>query len=89
MRLIISLLIICCVLMMAFNSQKCEHVFVSVEQAEIKMQTAQTVYAIGHAWPSGKQEGQELVCVKCFHRQRQIIDYGESSIKKEGYWRFK
>lgn len=76
MRLIISFLIICGVLVMAFSSHKCEHIFVSVEQAEIKMQSAQ--YAIGHVLTTGKQEGPELVCVKCFHTQRQILDYGES-----------
>lgn len=65
----------------AQREHKCKHVFVEVEQANIKVE--QPELSIGsmiyqpYGWPTGLREGKELVCVKCFHIQRQILDYGK------------
>lgn len=67
-----------------FNAPKCKHVFTQVEQATVKidrpdLELGGVIYKEGEesAWPSGKVEGAELICVKCFHKQKQILDYGE------------
>jgi hypothetical protein len=59
-----------------------EHVFTAVEQSEIKVHD-QVIKLGWHPsgatiWPSGKLNGRELICVKCFHKQKQILDYGQS-----------
>lgn len=63
-----------------FNQPKCEHVFTHVEQPVIKI--SEPVFTLGggvyheYSWPSGMQEGKDIICVKCFHVQKQKIDYG-------------
>ncbi len=66
----------------SFNAPKCKHVFTQVEQATVKIDrpdfSPRFVYTEPDcSWPSGKKEGAELVCVKCFHRQKQVLDYGD------------
>lgn len=67
----------------AFNAKKCDHIYVSVEQAEVKINQSATGTSsfeyILPSWRSGKHDGKELVCVKCFNVVRQILDYGEST----------
>lgn len=66
----------------AFQWPKCEHVFTQVEQALVKIE--QPEFKLGgqlyqeYSWPSGLQEGKDLICVKCFHKQKQVLDYGAS-----------
>lgn len=73
--------ILCAFIAASFTSRKCEHVFVEVEQANIKVE--QPELSIGsmiyqpYGWPTGLQEGKQLVCVKCFHIQKQVLDYGK------------
>jgi hypothetical protein len=57
----------------AFYEPKCDHVFTEVEQAEVKIDVMRFDLSIGKV---GKQEGKDLICMKCFHRQKQIVDYG-------------
>jgi hypothetical protein len=62
-----------------FNQPKCEHVYTAIEQPEIKIeQGLRSVHSIYTVPPTGKREGPELICVKCFHKQRQVLDYGQS-----------
>lgn len=57
---------------------ECKHIYVAVEQPEIKVEYPRSMkLAIFEAPKSGKHEGQEIVCVKCFHIRKQVIDYGE------------
>lgn len=65
---------------LSFDDKKCEHVFTQVEQAEVKVeQSSSWVSAIYTAPPTGIHEGSDLICVKCFHKQKQIIDYGNAA----------
>src|SRR5687767_834166 len=69
------LLAIVAYLVQGFNQPKCDHVFTEVEQAEVKIDAMRFDLSIGKV---GKQEGKELICVKCFRKQRQVIDYGNA-----------
>lgn len=65
---------------LAFSDRKCEHVFTQVEQAAIKIEQPNLYGGItlsNYYWPSGLQEGKDLICVKCFHVQKQMLDYGQ------------
>lgn len=71
------------VICLSFAGRKCEHVFTQVEQAEVKIEQpnwhgVDDLMPAWTKWPSGKQEGKELICVKCFYKQKQILDYGPS-----------
>jgi hypothetical protein len=70
--------VICAIiLLMAFSGQKCEHVYTAIEQPDVKIEpSAAWVTAIYTAPPIGKHEGPELICVKCFHKTKQVLDYG-------------
>ena len=73
-----------------FNAPKCEHKFTAVEQANITIDQPDirlggSVYR-EYSWPSGRQEGKELICVKCFHVQKQILDYGQTTDEREFDW---
>jgi hypothetical protein len=66
----------------SFIGSKCEHVYVPVQPAEIKIERPNLFmggmyYQPSYSWPSGKQEGQDLVCVKCFNQRKQVLDYGQ------------
>lgn len=66
---------------LSFISRQCDHVFTEIEQAAIKIEQPDlplggTIYR-PYIWPTGTQEGKELICVKCFHRQKQVLDYGQ------------
>lgn len=80
MRLIILLILASIILLAtAFNAQKCEHVFTMVQQSVVKVDIGSNiVYPIYTAPPYGVHEGVELICVKCFHKQKQVIDYGQA-----------
>jgi hypothetical protein len=76
------------IITMAFSGRKCEHEFTQVEQASVKIPRPcflgdiQISYG-DESWlsyPTGLQEGKELVCVKCFHVQKQMLDYGQPSV---------
>lgn len=67
---------------LSFMDNKCEHVFTQVEQPEIKIEEPKwsrvdDLMPPWTKWPSGKREGVDLICVKCFHQQRQVLDYGK------------
>lgn len=87
MKKIIPLLVTAFLIGVAFYKPKCEHVFTEVEQANIKIErpslSGSIVYPI-YSWPTGIQEGKELVCVKCFHKQKQVLDYGQPCPAHEG-----
>ena len=62
----------------AFYEPKCDHVFTMVVQSEIKKRPIifeGEINPIG-VFHNGKEEGDGIICVKCFHRQKQILDYG-------------
>ena len=62
-----------------FNQPKCEHKFTQVEQDTVKIEQPTPGYSIIlpiHSQTTGLHEGKELVCVKCSHVQKQILDYG-------------
>lgn len=66
---------------LSFTNRKCDHVFTEVEQATIKIERLgyNLIGGQGYmlpSWPTGLHEGKEIVCVKCFHVQKQILDYG-------------
>lgn len=66
---------------LSFVGPKCDHVFTQVEQAEIKIAQPpmcgyDNLLPTWYNWPAGKKEGKELICVKCFIKQKQILDYG-------------
>lgn len=69
---------------MAFSGHKCEHAFTQIESPSIKIDQpnwfsgAHDHMPTWTKWPTGLQEGKELICVKCFHKQKQILDYGKS-----------
>ena len=62
----------------SFNNE-CKHIYVGVVQKEVKISwPTMTLEYDGQTGqlPIGKHEGGDLICVKCFHQTRQIIDYG-------------
>ena len=68
----------------SFNAPKCEHVFTQVEQATVRIEEPKwsrvdDLMPAWTKWPSGKVQGHELICVKCFHKQKQVLDYGKAS----------
>lgn len=68
------------VITMAFSGRKCEHKFTAVEQPVIKIERPnlwQGGYYTMPQWPSGIQEGKELICARCGLVQRQVLDYGQ------------
>lgn len=67
------------ILSMAFGIRKCEHVFTQIEQANIKIERPNLYGGVTlpcYAWPTGLEEGKEIICVKCFYETKQILDYG-------------
>lgn len=83
MRLIIlSILFGIMLLIVAFDAKECQHIYVSVEQEEIKCEPIRPMNLLGTVSPVGIQQGKELVCVKCFHIIRQKLDFGESAYPK-------
>lgn len=66
------------IITMAFTGRKCQHVFTQVEQATVKIERPRFwECAVYTAPPTGLHEGDEIICVKCFHKQKQILDYGK------------
>lgn len=79
------ILLIATYVIQGFNAPKCKHIFVSVEQETIKIEQPKwsgvdDLMPPWTKWPTGLQEGKELICVKCFHKQKQVLDYGEPSV---------
>lgn len=79
---LLFMLIVAAYLLQGFYRPKCEHIYVSVEQPEIKIEEPKWSYVddlmpAWTKWPSGKFQGQDLVCVKCFNKVKQILDYGK------------
>lgn len=72
---------ICAIIIsLAFTGRKCEHVFTQIEQANVTIERQNLYGSITlpvYTWPTGLQEGKELICVKCFHVQKQVLDYGQ------------
>jgi len=73
--------LLCAFIAASFTGRKCDHVFVEVEQPTIKIE--QPEFNLGgrvyqeYSWPTGKLEGKDLICVKCFHQIKQVLDYGQ------------
>lgn len=76
---------ICAIIIsLAFGIHKCEHVFTEVEQAAIKVEQPAAIGGQGYysySRPTGLHEGKDLICVKCFYKQKQIIDYGKPQLQ--------
>jgi hypothetical protein len=74
---------------LSFIGNKCEHVFTQVEQQLIKVErpslSGSIVFPI-YSWPSGIQDGQDIICVKCFRVQKQKIDYGQPEQPGSLFW---
>jgi hypothetical protein len=60
----------------SFKVPKCDHVFTRVEQANVKIEPF-SISLGSSGYASGLKEGNELICVKCFHMQKQMLDYGK------------
>lgn len=79
MRTIIILIATVAIYSTAFINTKCDHVFTAIEHANIEIEQP-SLYGIGdlplYSWPTGLKEGKDLICVKCFHKQKQVLDYG-------------
>lgn len=68
----------------SFNFGKCEHVFVETKEEYLKVEKPDMMTGgLAFDWPSGIHEGVDLVCVKCLHQRRQVIDYGERHVQPE------
>lgn len=63
---------------LSFIGPKCEHKFVATEQPTIKVERIGWQVGVYIPPPSGCHEGKELICVKCFHVQKQILNYGQA-----------
>lgn len=65
---------------LSFVGPKCDHVFTQVEQATLKIERpslfGSVIFTVYHQ-PTGVHEGKEIICVKCFQKQKQLIDYGQ------------
>lgn len=58
----------------------CKHIYVATEQSEITVKYTMPTFTLANiptGTKTGKHEGQEIVCVKCFHITKQILDYGK------------
>ena len=67
-------------IILSFAGRKCEHKFTAVEQPVIKIERPnlwQGGYYTIPQWPSGIQEGKELICARCGLVQKQVLDYGK------------
>lgn len=74
---------------LSFTNHKCEHVFTQVEQAAIKIERPDLYGSMtlpAYHWPTGTQQGKELICVKCFHVQKQVLDYGKPDTQRSLVW---
>jgi len=69
--------LLCAFIAASFTGHKCKHVYVAVEQDSIKVNTSLNSVIDIYNVPVGFKEGKELVCVKCFNRIRQVVDYGQ------------
>jgi hypothetical protein len=76
---LLLLLAIAAYVVQGFNQPKCDHVFTAIESPEVKIKPpSSNLGGQGYTediWPTGLQEGKDLICVKCFHKQRQMLDY--------------
>lgn len=87
MRTILLLIAAIAIYSTAFYRPKCEHVFTKVEQPLIKVQPMiESMTLEARDEPRGKEEGDDLICVKCFHKQKQVIDYGKAGTFTLGDW---
>lgn len=77
MKKLLVVLIMIVIASIAWNDKECDHIFVEVQEAEIKVNGAFIFSYSIDTIVYGKHEGNQLVCVKCFHKQKQLIDYGQ------------
>jgi hypothetical protein len=69
------------------DTPKCEHKFVAVEEPVIKIEPLYGGVTLPvYHWPSGIQDGKDIICVKCFHVQKQKIDYGQPEQPGSLFW---
>jgi hypothetical protein len=62
----------------SFNANinhKCAHEFVRSEDSVIKIQKYQFDGQDGY-YPVGRKNGAMLICIKCYYKTPQILDYG-------------
>jgi hypothetical protein len=66
-----------------WSNNDCKHIYVAVEQAEVRVvyQKVSSLPAIDTV-VTGKREGKQIVCVKCFYSRKQIMDYGNGYIPR-------
>jgi hypothetical protein len=57
------------------NNHKCVHDFTRLEDSVIKIQKYQFDGQDGY-YPVGRKNGAMLVCIKCYYKTPQILDYG-------------
>ncbi len=64
---------------------ECKHIYAAVQQKEIKVTWSYPTLDVGLSTDIfiGKHEGADIVCVKCFHQTRQIIDYGNAGLFRD------
>lgn len=72
------------IILLSYRSDNHKHVWVeSVNDTVIIPSPRFTQYYV--SWPTGIHSGMEIVCVKCFAKKRQIVDYGRD---RRGYFDF-
>jgi hypothetical protein len=59
-----------------YKSHKCVHEFVRSEDSVIKIQKYQFDGQDGY-YPVGRKNGPMLICIKCYYKTPQILDYGD------------
>jgi hypothetical protein len=76
MKKFIAAAIIIAIAALSWDTQ-CDHVYVAVEQPELTYNnTFASMTTTEYTTPiSGKREGKRLVCVKCFEKRAQVIEY--------------
>lgn len=62
----------------SFSGKECQHVFTAVEADTVSVSGSYVFTSTAIAtFKYGKHSGKQLVCVKCFCKVNQVIDYGE------------
>lgn len=78
MKKLLLLLMVSFVFLTAWEKNECEHIYVAVEQVKINASNY-TTSALTATYRYGEVSGKEIVCVKCFDKTHQIMDYGEAN----------
>lgn len=65
-------------LLMGLGKDDHKHIWLAPVPDTVRVDLPRMELGIYRPMPSGWQKGSELVCIKCFQRKTQMIDYGSS-----------